>query len=46
MHSTYMPKWPVVKDKHIKRMPRVYVAYYLYFNWTINEKLLQQNISD
>ena len=27
MHSTHMPKWPDVKEKHIKIEPRIYVLF-------------------
>jgi len=34
----------VVKDKHIKTKPRIYVAYYLCLTWTVNANSLKNKI--
>jgi len=34
-------KWPVVKDKHIRIKPRIYVLFILCYTWTVNANSLK-----
>jgi len=44
LQSTHVWKWPVVKYKHIKITPRIWVLFNLCLTWTVNANSLKQNI--